>query len=69
MRENGDIKLLVFGRTELPKAAAESVHPRCRHIDRTEPAMRSEVRSPKVGGSPNRSVFPDPVKKFPNERI
>src|SRR6516162_6683372 len=33
---------------ELPKAAAESVHPGCRHIDRAEPAMRGEVRGPKL---------------------
>src|SRR5271167_3610476 len=33
---------------ELPKAAAESVHPGCRHIDRAEPAMRGKVRGPKL---------------------
>src|SRR6516165_9127948 len=34
---------------ELPKAAAESVHPGCRHIDRAEPTMRREVWSPELG--------------------
>src|SRR6516165_3984500 len=34
---------------ELPKAAAESVHPGCRHIDRAEPTMRREVRSSELG--------------------
>src|SRR6516165_7170932 len=33
---------------ELPKAATESVHSGCRHIDRAEPAMRGEIRSPEL---------------------
>src|SRR5215469_9860192 len=39
-----------IGFAELPKAAAESVHPGCCHIDRAKPAMRSEVRSAELSG-------------------